>query len=190
LEAGVQMFISQTAIAIILAVGMKNGVSLSHTLGIVVVVLICVYVSSFAWSWGPLGWLIPSEIFPLEARSAGQSVTVSSNLFFTFVIAQAFLSMLCAFKWGIFLFFAGWVVIMQIFVILFLPETKGIPIEEMEVVWTKHWFWKRFVPDAPIVDHAGIPTIDDTKKSNNLKPATTNGAGNGYHKNHDAPQQA
>jgi hypothetical protein len=118
LEAGVQMFISQTAIAIILAVGMKNGVSLSHSLGIVVVVLICVYVSSFAWSWGPLGWLIPSEIFPLEARSAGQSVTVSSNLFFTFVIAQAFLSMLCAFKWGIFLFFAGWVIIMQIFVIL------------------------------------------------------------------------
>ncbi|CAK9877158.1 unnamed protein product [Sphagnum jensenii] len=190
LEAGVQMFISQTAIAIILAVGMKNGVSLSHSLGIVVVVLICVYVSSFAWSWGPLGWLIPSEIFPLEARSAGQSVTVSSNLFFTFVIAQAFLSMLCAFKWGIFLFFAGWVVIMQIFVILFLPETKGIPIEEMEVVWTRHWFWKRFVPDAPILDHAGIPTIDDTKKSNNLKPATTNGADNGYHNNHDAPQQA
>jgi sugar porter (SP) family MFS transporter len=191
LEAGVQMFISQTAIAIILAVGMKDGVSLSHSLGIVVVVLICVYVSSFAWSWGPLGWLIPSEIFPLEARSAGQSVTVSSNLFFTFVIAQAFLSMLCAFKWGIFLFFAGWVIIMQIFVILFLPETKGIPIEEMEVVWTRHWFWKRFVPDAPIVDHAGIPTTDDdTKKSNNLKPATTNGAGNGYHKNHDAPQQA
>lgn len=180
----------QTAIAIILAVGMKNGVSLSHSLGIVVVVLICVYVSSFAWSWGPLGWLIPSEIFPLEARSAGQSVTVSSNLFFTFVIAQAFLSMLCAFKWGIFLFFAGWVIIMQIFVILFLPETKGIPIEEMEVVWTRHWFWKRFVPDAPIVDRAGIPTIDDTKKSNNLKPATTNGADNGYHKNHDAPQQA
>jgi sugar porter (SP) family MFS transporter len=190
LEAGVQMFISQTAIAIILAVGMKNGVSLSHTLGVIVVVLICVYVSSFAWSWGPLGWLIPSEIFPLEARSAGQSVTVSSNLFFTFVIAQAFLSMLCAFKWGIFLFFAGWVIIMQIFVILFLPETKGIPIEEMEVVWTKHWFWKRFVPDAPIVDHAGIPTIDDTKKSNNLKPATTNGADNGYHNNHNAGQQA
>lgn len=180
----------QTAIAIILALGIKNGGALSHTLGIIVVVLICVYVSSFAWSWGPLGWLIPSEIFPLEARSAGQSVTVSSNLFFTFVIAQAFLSMLCAFKWGIFLFFAGWVIIMQIFVILFLPETKGIPIEEMEVVWTKHWFWKRFVPDAPIVDHAGIPTTDDTKKSNNLKPATTNGADNGYHNNHDAPQQA
>ncbi len=180
----------QTAIAIILAVGMKDGVSLSHALGVIVVVLICVYVSSFAWSWGPLGWLIPSEIFPLEARSAGQSVTVSSNLFFTFVIAQAFLSMLCSFKWGIFLFFAGWVIIMQIFVILFLPETKGIPIEEMEVVWTKHWFWKKFVPDSPIVDHAGIPTTDDPKKSNNLKPATTNGADNGYHNNHDAPQQA
>ena len=30
----------------------------------------------FAWSRGPLGWLIPSETFPFETRSAGQNVTV------------------------------------------------------------------------------------------------------------------
>jgi hypothetical protein len=43
---------------------------------------------------------------------------------FTFLIGQAFLSILCAMKWGTFLFFAGWVVIMTIFVILCVPETK------------------------------------------------------------------
>jgi hypothetical protein len=37
---------------------------------------------------------------------------------------QAFLSILCAMKWGTFLFFAGWVLIMTIFVILCVPETK------------------------------------------------------------------
>ncbi|GFQ05168.1 hexose carrier protein hex6 [Phtheirospermum japonicum] len=35
-------------------------------------------------SWGPLGWLIPSEIFPLEIRSTGQSVSVAVNFLFTF----------------------------------------------------------------------------------------------------------
>lgn len=137
--------IVQTAVCIILALGLK-GETMSTYLGWIAVVMICVYVSSFAWSWGPLGWLIPSEIYPLDTRSAGQAITVSTNMFFTFVIAQVFLSLLCAFKWGIFLFFAAWVLVMMVFTYWFIPETKGIPIEEMELLWTEHWFWKRFVP--------------------------------------------
>lgn len=155
LEACVQMFLSQVAIAILLGVGLKNDQSeLSHGAAIVVVLMVCVFVSAFAWSWGPLGWLIPSEIFPLETRSSGQSVTVCVNMLFTFVIAQAFLSMLCTFKYGIFLFFAAWVAVMGIFTLLFIPETKNIPIEEMGVVWRQHWFWKRVVTGSeyPAVD--------------------------------------
>ncbi|KAL8515244.1 hypothetical protein ACS0TY_014092 [Phlomoides rotata] len=149
LEAGVQMFISQTIIAVILGLKVKDhSESLSNGYAIFVVVLICGFVSSFAWSWGPLGWLIPSETFRLETRSAGQSVTVCVNLLFTFVIAQAFLSMLCHFKWGIFLFFSGWVLVMSFFVFFLVPETKNIPIEEMtERVWKKHWLWKRYMDD-------------------------------------------
>lgn len=149
LEAGVQMFISQMAIAIILGLKVKDHSNdLEKGFAILVVVLVCTYVSSFAWSYGPLGWLIPSETFPLETRSAGQSVTVCVNLLFTFVIAQAFLSMLCHFKFGIFLFFSGWVLVMSFFTMFLLPETKNIPIEEMtERVWKKHWYWKRFMDD-------------------------------------------
>ena len=100
--------------------GLQGTGSIDKVWAIVVVVVICVYVSAFAWSWGPLGWLVPSEIFPLEIRSAGQAINVSVNLFFTFVIAQAFLAMLCHFKFGIFLFFAGWVIIMSLFIYFFL----------------------------------------------------------------------
>ncbi|KAK4404240.1 Sugar carrier protein A [Sesamum angolense] len=39
----------------------------------------------------------------------------------------------------------GWITVMTIFVYLFLPETKGVPIEEMAFLWKKHWFWKRIV---------------------------------------------
>ncbi|KAG9146015.1 hypothetical protein Leryth_015649 [Lithospermum erythrorhizon] len=149
LEAGVQMFISQVVIAIVLGLKVTDhSDDLSKGFAIFVVLLICTFVSAFAWSWGPLGWLIPSETFPLETRSAGQSVTVCINLLFTFVIAQAFLSMLCHFKFGIFLFFSGWVLIMSFFVFFLVPETKNIPIEEMtDRVWKKHWLWKRFMVD-------------------------------------------
>ncbi|KAJ6362073.1 hypothetical protein OIU78_002469 [Salix suchowensis] len=70
--------------------GMKFGDNqkLSKGFSVLVVVVICLFVVAFGWSWGGLGWTIPSEIFPLETRSAGQSITVAVNLFFTFVIAQ------------------------------------------------------------------------------------------------------
>ncbi|XWS18294.1 hypothetical protein CRYUN_Cryun32bG0031400 [Craigia yunnanensis] len=90
---------------------------------------------------------VPSEIFPLEIRSAAQSVNVSVNMIFTIAVALVFLTMLCHLKFGLFLFFAFFVVPMSIFVYYFLPETKGIPIEEMNQVWTPHWYWSRFVED-------------------------------------------
>lgn len=169
LEAGVQMFLSQVIIAIILGLKVKDhSEDLSHGYPIFVVIMVCTFVSSFAWSWGPLGWLIPSETFPLETRSAGQSVTVCTNFLFTFVIGQAFLSMLCHFKYGIFLFFSGWVLIMSVFTLFLIPETKNVPIEEMtERVWKQHWYWKRYIEDN---DHDAEAAV-----SNKVGPANGNG---------------
>ncbi|KAF8401687.1 hypothetical protein HHK36_012633 [Tetracentron sinense] len=168
LEAGIQMFFSQVVIAILLGIKLKDdSPGLDRGYAILVVVMVCVFVSAFAWSWGPLGWLIPSETFPLETRSAGQSITVCVNLLFTFAIAQAFLSMLCHLKYGIFAFFSGWVLIMSIFVLFLLPETKNIPIEEMtEKVWKRHWFWKRYMDDYEdegVTDINGVPTKKNGK---------------------------
>lgn len=146
ISGGIQMITCQVVVAIILGVKFGNNQELTKGFSILVVIVICLFVLAFGYSWGPLGWTIPSEIFPLETRSAGQSITVAVNLFFTFVIAQAFLSLLCALKYGIFLFFAGWITVMTIFVYIFLPETKGVPIEEMILMWRKHWFWKNIVP--------------------------------------------
>ncbi|KAK7303166.1 hypothetical protein RJT34_14068 [Clitoria ternatea] len=155
MEGGIQMFISQVLIA--LAIALKFGVNgdpgvLPKWYAITVVVMICIYVAGFAWSWGPLGWLVPSEIFPLEVRSAAQSLNVSVNMIFTFFIAQVFTTMLCHMKFGLFIFFAFFVLVMTIFIYKLLPETKGVPIEEMSVVWQKHPYWTKFVKPAPSED--------------------------------------
>ncbi|KAL2922606.1 Sugar transport protein 13 [Bienertia sinuspersici] len=171
LEAGVQMFFSQVIIAIILGLKVTDHSSnLSSGYAIFVVIMVCTFVSSFAWSWGPLGWLIPSEIFPLETRSAGQSVTVCLNMMFTFIIGQAFLSMLCKFKYGIFLFFSGWVFIMSLFVVFLIPETKNVPIEEMtQRVWKQHWLWKRFMEDdQSYLDGIEVNAIKDANKKQEI----------------------
>ncbi|GMH19491.1 hypothetical protein Nepgr_021332 [Nepenthes gracilis] len=159
LEGGTQMLICQIIIAV--CIGVKFGIhgdpgDLPKWYAIVVVLFICIYVAAFAWSWGPLGWLVPSEIFPLEIRSAAQSINVSVNMLFTFAVAQVFLTMLCHLKFGLFLFFAAFVVLMSFFVFFLLPETKGIPIEEMNVVWKNHPFWGRFFPDDDLPPAAAV----------------------------------
>ncbi|KAL3700991.1 hypothetical protein R1sor_019013 [Riccia sorocarpa] len=152
LESGVQMLVAMVTISFILGFQLKDTGTLPSASAIVVVIAICVFVSGFAWSWGPLGWLIPSETFPLETRSAGQSITVCTNLLFTFLIAQLFLSMLCSMKFYIFVFFSACIVCMTLFTLFFIPETKNIPIEEMQGLWASHWYWKRFVPNDPVLE--------------------------------------
>lgn len=149
LVGGIQMLVSQIMVGGILAAELGDHGGVSKVYAFLVLLLICVYVAGFGWSWGPLGWLVPSEIFPLEIRSAGQSITVAVSFIFTFIVAQTFLSMLCHFKSGIFFFFGGWVVLMTAFVYYLLPETKSIPIEQMDRVWKEHWFWKRIVVEEP-----------------------------------------
>jgi len=161
LEGGGQMLISQILVGVMIAVkfGIKGDGELSSFDANFILFLICIYVAAFAWSWGPLGWLVPSEICPLEIRSAGQAINVSVNMFFTFIIAQVFLTMLCHLKFGLFFFFAVFVVIMTIFVAFLVPETKNVPIEEMNAVWKEHWFWGRYIPDDAVIG------INNTKKT-------------------------
>lgn len=146
---GIQMFISQVIIGTILALKLNDDddgvVMIGRGNEFLILFLICLYVAAYGLSWGPLGWLVPSEIFPLEIRSAGQSITVGVNFLCTFVIAQSFLAMLCCFKAGIFFFFGGWVAVMTVFVYVMLPETKNVPIEQMKSVWKNHWFWGRIM---------------------------------------------
>lgn len=162
LEGGIQMFICQIIITISIASRFGtdgNPGVLPKWYAVIVVCFICIYVAAFAWSWGPLGWLVPSEIFPLEIRSAAQSINVAVNMIFTFAVAQVFLSMLCHLKFGLFIFFAAFVLAMTIFIYYFLPETKNVPIEEMAIVWKRHWFWGKYISeeDLPAGVEMSIP---------------------------------
>ncbi|KAK9757554.1 hypothetical protein RND81_01G170300 [Saponaria officinalis] len=147
LVGGVQMCICQVAVAGLL--GATTGVSgtehMSRGSSALVLVLMCLYAAGFGWSWGPLTWLVPSEIFPQKIRTAGLSISIAVNFATTFVLSQTFLAMLCRFKFGAFLFYGGWIAVMTTFVALFVPETKGIPLDSMHLVWKQHWYWNKYV---------------------------------------------
>ncbi|KAL1322040.1 hypothetical protein HN51_066956 [Arachis hypogaea] len=145
LEAGFEMICCMIATAVALALDFGHGKELSKSISYFLFIVIFLFVLAYGRSWGPLGWLVPRELFPLEIRSATQSIVVCVNMIFTALVAQLFLMSLCHLKYGIFLLFAGLIVFMSMFIFFLLPETKQVPIEKNYLLFENHRFWKNIV---------------------------------------------
>ncbi|KAF6835102.1 MFS quinate transporter [Colletotrichum plurivorum] len=103
--------------------------------GWVAVAFIWVYIGAFGAGWGPVSWTLVSEIFPLSIRAKGASIGASSNWLNNFAVAFYVPSMLEAWEWGTYLFFAVFLACSIIWVHFCLPETKGATLEEMDRVF-------------------------------------------------------
>ena len=79
---------------------------------------------------------------PPQRLQQGADDSACPAQIFTFVIGQCFLTMLCSMHYGVFLFFAGVVLIMTLWAAFFLPETKGRDLESTFRAFQEHWFWK------------------------------------------------
>ena len=93
-----------------------------------------VYVGCFAFSLGPIVWLLISEIFPLPVRGLGMSLSTLSNWVGNFLVSQFFLTMVE--QLGIsatFWVYAGICVLTVIFVATMVPETKQELLEAVRV---------------------------------------------------------
>lgn len=79
--------------------------------------------------------------------------------------------MLCTMEFGVFFMFAGFVVLMTFFVYFFVPETKGVPVEEMDTIMVRrHWFWSKVVSGTDPIEADPIPVA--VIKSNLSSPAS------------------
>lgn len=117
-----------------------NGQALTDVLRALVVIATLVYIFAFAVSAGPLAWVLCAEIFPLKGRDIGLTVTTATN-WITAAIVVSFSLPLMQFADGspnyqggtyLFLFFGISCVIFLFILKLFVPETKGVPLEEVE----------------------------------------------------------
>lgn len=101
-------------------------------------VLICVlvYVASFAVAMGPVVWVVMSEIFPTRIRGRAMSVATFCLWVSCFLVSQFFLTMLEHLSGGAFFVYAAMCAVAFVFVAVFVPETKGKSLEEIERSWT------------------------------------------------------
>ncbi len=94
---------------------------------------VLLYMAAFAFSLGPLMWLIISEVFPLSVRGVGASLCVSLSWFFNFLVSFSFLSIVKLLgETSTFLIYAFFCLVGLFFVFAFVPETKRVTLEQIE----------------------------------------------------------
>ncbi|KAL1200850.1 putative polyol transporter 1 [Cardamine amara subsp. amara] len=127
------MFLSLTALGTSLTVIDRNpGQTLKWAISLSVTTVMT-FVATFSIGAGPVTWVYCSEIFPVRLRAQGASLGVMLNRLMSGIIGMTFLSLSKGLTiGGAFLLFAGVAAAAWIFFFTFLPETRGMPLEEME----------------------------------------------------------
>ena len=91
------------------------------------------FIAAHAVGQGTVIWELISEIFPNKYRAAGQSLGSGTHWVFAALLTTFFPWMVASFApGGIFLFFCGMMVLQLVWVLLMVPETKGVPLEEIQ----------------------------------------------------------
>lgn len=112
--------------------------------GIVSVIAVLGFVAAFAFSWGPVVWVLLSEIFPNAIRSKAMSIAVAMQWIMNYTVSSTF-PLLDRNSWLIekfnhavsFWLFALMAILSFLFVWKWVPETKRKSLEEMEEIWNK-----------------------------------------------------
>lgn len=124
-----------------IGVAMSNVVEVAP---IIPVVSIMVYSASFMFSWGPICWVLISEIFPNTIRSAAVAIAVAFQWIFNFIVSSTFVPMYnmsmggMGDKFGhcfVYALYGAMCIIAAFFVWKLVPETKGRTLEDMTAFW-------------------------------------------------------
>ncbi|XP_034946798.1 facilitated trehalose transporter Tret1-like isoform X3 [Chelonus insularis] len=92
-----------------------------------------IYVLGFSLGFGPIPWLMMGEILPAKVRGQAASIVTGFNWICTFIVTKTFLSIANVIgQAAVFWLYCGICIIGLIFVIVFVPETRGRSLEDIE----------------------------------------------------------
>lgn len=134
ISGAVAMGFCHLVIAVIYA---KNQYQwLTHkSAGWAAIVFVWLFAANFGWSWGPCAWIIVAEVWPLSARPYGIALGASANWMNNFIVGQVTPDMISGMAYGTFIFFGLITLLGAVFIWFFVPETKRLTLEEMDVLF-------------------------------------------------------
>ena len=120
-------------------IGMAALAALSFTdsIGIAALIFIILYTASFMMSWGPICWVLISEIFPNTIRSQAVAVAVATQWISNFLVSATFPSLSAWSVGGTYCIYAFMSLLSALFVWRWVPETKGKTLEQMSALWRR-----------------------------------------------------
>lgn len=156
--------------ATLLALGLSLKLAptpMPSSVGGVATATLVLYMAFFEISLGPVLWLLLSELYPVQVKGIAMSAGSTTCWLFTYVVTQTFLPMKNALGIsGVFLLFAGVCFFCTFWIWIYLPETKGRTLEEIETLLMedtkKGWFRNL---------GSGYPDDDDESVFNAATPA-------------------
>lgn len=114
------------------------------SVGTPAVVVVCIYIAGFSLSWGPVVWVMLAEIFPNSIRNQAMAIAVAAQWFMNWVVTVTFnimdgnSALNAAFNHGFaYWLYGGFSVLSALFVWKFVPESKGMSLENMQKLWKK-----------------------------------------------------
>lgn len=121
-----------------MAIGMFaiGGLAFFNVIGISTLVFIIVYTASFMMSWGPICWVLISEIFPNKIRGRAVAIAVAAQWTANYLISSTYPAMMELSSAATYWFYGIMSVLSFIFVWKMVPETKGKTLEEIERYWS------------------------------------------------------
>lgn len=104
----------------------------SYPVGVAIVFLLFLFIFFYKPSWGAVTWIWSSEIFSLNVRAQGVGMAGQTQNIANAIVQQFFPLFLEDCGFYAFYMFAGINCLLVCYVIFLIPETKGVPLEEMD----------------------------------------------------------
>ncbi|CCE92263.1 sugar porter family MFS transporter TDEL_0E00200 [Torulaspora delbrueckii] len=109
------------------------------------------YIFCYALSWAPIAWVVTAEVFPLRVKSKCMALASASNWLWGFLISffTPFITGAINFYYGY--VFVGCLCFSYFYVFFFVPESKGLTLEEIDEMWVEGvlpWRSTEWVPAA------------------------------------------
>ena len=130
--------------AVIMAVSMLTLGALfsAHRMGALSLCMVILYIAGFALSWGPIVWVMLSEIFPNSIKARGMAIAVAVQWLANLAVSWSFKvldgnsALNASFNHGFaYLVYGTMSIFAALFVWRFVPETKGRSLEHMQQLW-------------------------------------------------------
>jgi sugar porter (SP) family MFS transporter len=116
----------------LLAFCFHNQAALGSSLGLMATACLMVYVICFAFSMGPIAWILVAEVFPLRLRGRGVAAATLGSGASNTLVAYTFLALIAAAGKSLtFSIYGGFCILTLLFVRYIIPETKGRELESI-----------------------------------------------------------